>query len=462
MTSGRRLGTGIAAAALVVIAGTAAAFLAGSRRDVTTSSSEAYEAYRRGRENELKLYHRDAAAAYADALSHDSGFLMATVRLAVLTLERDPAQARSLFRAAARSRDGATDREKRLYDIYEKQIVEKDRAAAEKLTEDYLRTYPKDPEGYHLRASQLMRRGESKEALALFTRLIAVNPNYAIAYNTLGYHWMERRDFARAEDSLKRYRFLAPDQANPYDSLGELYANIGRYEEAEENLNRALELKADFIPAIGHLGTVAVGKGDFASAAAHYRRAAELSDEIELKTQFSVSEALCQLEMGDQAGAVARLDALPAPPSEPKEKAEHVRFLVSLVRAVVVGTAPPELPPRDPSSKADGKDAALAVGLAGSIDEARRGDIGAARAFAAAELPGYAQRQSPFGYYPYFSMLWIHLADRLGTGGEAGEAGEILKVHLERNPRFQPALDAQARLRGETVARALQAPHRSP
>ena len=63
-----------------------------------------------------------------------------------------------------------------------------------------------------------------------------MNPNYATAYNTLGYASAARGDYAKAEDYLKRYRYLAPNQANPFDSLGELYAFTGRYDEAEDVL----------------------------------------------------------------------------------------------------------------------------------------------------------------------------------------------------------------------------------
>ena len=101
-----------------------------------------------------------------------------------------------------------------------------------------------------MRCDFLAMQKRTTEALAEYERLLTVNPNYAYAYNMLGYAAAARGDFAKAEDYLKRYRYLAPDQANPLDSLGELYALVGRYDEAEDVLKKALAIKGDFFPAL--------------------------------------------------------------------------------------------------------------------------------------------------------------------------------------------------------------------
>ncbi len=456
----RRWRVGVAVGGCVLVAGTAAAaYLIGTRRDVTTTSAEAYSFYRKGREDEQKLYFREAAAAYADALARDPDFAMAMVRLAVACQDRDPARSKSLLQCAARSRDSISDRERRLLDIFSKILVEKDRPGAEKLTDAYRRAYPDDPEGYLLQANQLMKKGNTKEAVELFTKVVTVNPNFAIAYNSLGYYWMGQRDFTKAEDNLKRYRFLAPDQANPYDSLGELYANTGRYEEADENLKKALAIKPDFYASLGHLGTVAVGRGDFAGAAAYFHQAAGLADDIQLATQFGLAEALSLYERGDQAGALAVLDALPAPPPEPKERAQVIRGLVSLVRSVVNGEPPPDPEVSRPEgvAKETYGDLAAATALVRWIREVRAGNLVGAKEFVAKDLPEFAIRTGEFSYYPTFPMLWLKLGEALGEAGATGEGAEIFKTLLAGNPRFQPVLNAQARLRGEKTA-ALAAP----
>ncbi len=460
MTVSRKWQVGTAAAVLAVVAGSAAAYYVSARREVTTSSAEAYEAYRRGRENELKLYRREAAAAYAEALAKDPGFFMAMLRLAVLSQDRDPDRSRSLLLGASRFRDAVSARERRIFDIWAKLMIDKDVPAAERLTDEYLKAYPDEPEGYQFRAMQLMKSGQADKAMEVYARLLSVNPNYAIAYNIIGYQWMGRGDFAKAEDNLKKYRFLAPDQANPYDSLGELYANTGRYEEAEENLRKALELKPDFFPAIGHLASVAVGRGDFKAAGALFHQAAKLADEIGSATHLAIGEALSATEAGDRAGAAALLDANPVLATEPGDRTKELREVVALVRGGIMGggavPSPPPAPKTDHGSSGEQR-RLLAYGLARAIHEVRAGDLTGARSLVSKELPAYAARTGEFDYYPYFPMLWVSLAGELGRAGAAGEAAEILKVVLARNPRFQPALDAQRRIRGEAGAATIPA-----
>ncbi len=465
MTARRRWQVSIGVGVLAVVAGTAAAYFVSTRRDVTTSSQEAYELYRKGRENEQKLYRREASAAYAEALAKDPDFFMAMLRLGVISQDKDPDRSRSLLQSASKFRDSVSTRERRTFDIWAKLIVDKDVPAAEKLTDEYLKAYPDEPEGYQFRALQLMKAGKSDKAMEVFTRLLAVNPNYAIAYNNIGYYWMARGDYAKAEDNLKRYRFLAPDQANPFDSLGELYANTGRYEEAEENLRRALELKPDFVPAIGHLGAVAVGRGDFVGGTVLYQKAARLSDNISSGAQFTLAEVLCTFEAGDRTAALALLDASPIFLGEPTERTKDVREIGLLIRSGIMGEGVARLPAAAPPIEAgeageagregDRASRDLAFGLVRLLEEVRKGDLTGTRSFVEKELPAWASRNGAFGYYPYIPILWVHLADLLGRTGATGEAGEILKVVLARNPRFRPALDAQGRVRGEAGAATL-------
>ena len=234
-----------------------------ANRDVTTSSEQAYRAYHAGVENDLKMYEREAMSAYAEALRYDPHFVMATLRLADKMRGRDPERAASLLASAGRA-TATTSRIARssCSGIYEERWGKRDLKVLESLYDEYQSRFPKDPEGYQMRAAFLANNGRMPEAIGEYERLIAVNPNYAIAYNTLGYQAASRGENAKAEDYLKRYRYLASDQANPYDSLGEFYVFAGRYDDAEENLKKALAIKDDFYAAWGHLGTVEVSRGN--------------------------------------------------------------------------------------------------------------------------------------------------------------------------------------------------------
>ena len=235
---------------------------------MTTTSAEAYRLYRKGLEDERRLYHKDALAAYAKALELDPHFTMATLRLAGNLAGRDRERARSLVQFASRDHGALDEREKLVSSPSTRpRSSTSDHEKSGVLIRDYVKRFPDDPEGYYRLAGVLMREGKggrgSRDLRA--APLPRPEPGSRLQLPRVPLH--RPRDFVKAEDYLKRYRFLAPDQANPYDSLGELYANTGRYDEAEEHLKRALEIKPDFFPAVGHLGTVEVGRGNPAAAA---------------------------------------------------------------------------------------------------------------------------------------------------------------------------------------------------
>jgi tetratricopeptide (TPR) repeat protein len=446
---------------LVLGAGTAVAVFVRGGREVTTRSEEAYRFYRKGLEDERRLYRKDALASYAKALELDPGFTMAMLRLAGNTAGRDRARARSLVQSAARNPGSLNPREKLFLAILEADVLERDPKKAGELVREYVRRFPDDPEGYFRLAGVLMREGKTEEMLATYERLLTLDPNQATAYNALGYHFIGRRDFVKGEDYLKRYRFLAPDQANPYDSLGELYANTGRYDEAEEHLLRALEIKPDFIPAIGHLGTLEVGRGNAEAAARHFRRAAEMSESWKDRHGFSGAAAMALLDAGRPDDALAEIDraAEHAPALSPTEDFSF-RFLVVRSRAVALarGGRPDEAEdelsrlPAPPDDLDEKEREMLEKGLAGprsAIAEAR-GDLeGAVRLLREMLTDDRSRGVADLSFYPSPFRLRVRLADVLVTLGRPEEAREELRPVLAVNPRFAPALEVIARIEGQ-------------
>src|SRR5215467_6027094 len=85
---------------LLAGAGVAAALLLTNRRDVTTSSQAAYEAFQQAQLDRSRIYLKEARAGFAKALELDPNFALAMLNLADLSSDRD--QAVTLIRRAAR------------------------------------------------------------------------------------------------------------------------------------------------------------------------------------------------------------------------------------------------------------------------------------------------------------------------------------------------------------------------
>ena len=226
----------------------------GRRRDVTTSSEQAWTRLPRGG---ARTTSRCTSARRSPGTRRRSGTTPTSSWRRCGSPSkmrgRDPERAKSLLasRGALPGRR-SREREKLMLRIYEERWGKRDMTVlGSALRRVRRRRFPDDPGGLPACGANLlaMARSACAEAIAEYERLLTVNPNYAIAYNTLGYYWARRaattrrpRTTSSATATSRRTR------RTRYDSLGELYALTGRYDEAEENLKKALAIKEDFYP----------------------------------------------------------------------------------------------------------------------------------------------------------------------------------------------------------------------
>ena len=166
------------------------------------------------------MYEREAMASYAEALRYDPHFVMATLKLADKMRGRDPERAASLLASAARYRDDLTEREKLMLRIWEERWGKRDLKVLESLHDEYQRRFPKDPAGFEMRAGFLANAGRMPEAIAEYERLIAVNPNYAIAYNTLGYYWSKKGENGEGRGLPQALPLPRPERREPAGLAG--------------------------------------------------------------------------------------------------------------------------------------------------------------------------------------------------------------------------------------------------
>ncbi len=259
--------------AFLLVAGVLAALYLTKRREVTTSSTAAYQAYQEGLENYRRYYFKEAQVAFARALALDPNFAMAMLRLAGLS---NHDQAVSLIERAGRLRGRLSQRERLFVDMAQAD-AQRNVEERNKIARTIFEKYPDDVDAAMVMSGIEMSQGHTERALEIYNGLLATNPNNAGIYNQIGYYYAWRGDYDKAMESFKKYQFMAPDQANPYDSLGEVQAYSGRYDEAIANLNRALTLKPDFFDSLAHLGVAYEGKGDYGRAIENYLKAARVT-----------------------------------------------------------------------------------------------------------------------------------------------------------------------------------------
>jgi Tfp pilus assembly protein PilF len=120
------------------------------------------------------------------------------------------------------------------------------------------------PDNIHVMATKAARlgmAGEEELQFQVWQSILDKNPNYAEAYNLMGYFELHRGNYQDAIEHMKKYAFLTPDLANPHDSLGEVLMVMGQYEDAAGEFRAAIALQPDFYFSYINLGKTYLYRG---------------------------------------------------------------------------------------------------------------------------------------------------------------------------------------------------------
>jgi tetratricopeptide (TPR) repeat protein len=111
------------------------------------------------------------------------------------------------------------------------------------LCDELINAYPNNTGAYEVAIAACRFVDDNPDqAFAYTEKLIDINPTYAPAWNTLGYHWMEKGNMDKAAEAFKNYMRLAPDEANAHDSMGDYLMKANRFEEAANHYDKAVSL----------------------------------------------------------------------------------------------------------------------------------------------------------------------------------------------------------------------------
>jgi Flp pilus assembly protein TadD len=130
----------------------------------------------------------------------------------------------------------------------------------------------------HAQGIELLRRGDAGGALQLFSRAIALNPNYAPAWSDRAMLRLRADNIDAAIADLERALLLAPADAQNWIQLGLICDGKGEADRALDCFEQAC--KADPNSAMAHYncGVIQYRKGQLAAAVASNRRAIALGN----------------------------------------------------------------------------------------------------------------------------------------------------------------------------------------
>jgi tetratricopeptide (TPR) repeat protein len=241
---------------------------------ITTSSEEARDAFLRGRQMLENLRATDAHQFYLEAVEKDPRFASAYLGVA-----NTSTSASDFFSALARATEFApkVSEGERLVINATVAAVNGEPERQRTLLETLLVKYQEDERAHNLLGLYYFGRQEWTRSATHLRRATEINPQFAPAYNMLGYSLRFMEDYTGAEEAFKKYIELIPDEPNPYDSYAELLMRIGRFDESITQYERALEVNASFITSYIGIGNDLMFMGQFDDARVAFTKAGSLA-----------------------------------------------------------------------------------------------------------------------------------------------------------------------------------------
>ncbi len=216
---------------------------AAAKVPVTTSSDEARDHYMQGRALLEDLHAVEANEAFTEAVAADEGFAMGYFMLA-----QTAQSTAEFFDAVSKAREhaGNASEGEQLAIAALYAASENDQAAQRDALNKLVEMYPQD-ERVHMQLGGFMNAQQDfAGAVEHYRHATEINPDFATAYNALGYAYRSVDDLDSARGAFARYIELIPDEANPYDSYAELLMEMGEYDESIANYRKALAISPDF------------------------------------------------------------------------------------------------------------------------------------------------------------------------------------------------------------------------
>jgi len=247
------------------------------KKKYTTSSDQAYHTFLAGEELMKKLYYTDAIPEFEKAVKIDTNFAMAYAMLAELYNMHDRKDdAQESIQKAVSLMPLVTEKEQLLISISQGKIL-KDTELSKKGHDELILKYPNSLEAHMYKASHFMEDHDFENAIIEYEQIIKDEPDFALAYNMLGYLNYYVRNFDEALLNIKKYSIVAGKQANPHDSYGEILMYLGRYDDAIKEFETANRIKPDLDFVLGHLGHVNREIGRYRDAIGYFERAKEFA-----------------------------------------------------------------------------------------------------------------------------------------------------------------------------------------
>ena len=118
--------------------------------------------------------------------------------------------------------------------------------------------------------------GKTESAMDLYTKAIAIKPNFAEAYNNRGNAYKDQGNIQQAFSDFNKAIAINPNYAEAYNNRGTAYGKQGNIQQAISDFNKAIAIKPNYAEAYNNRGTIYRNQGNIQQAILDFNKAIEI------------------------------------------------------------------------------------------------------------------------------------------------------------------------------------------
>jgi tetratricopeptide (TPR) repeat protein len=153
-----------------------------------------------------------------------------------------------------------------------------------------------DADKYCVDAEAALAKGDYDDAIAGFTKVLSLLPNYVYAYNNLGAAYIYKKEYDKAIQECATAISMVPGYAGAYSNRAAAYFGKGDYDKVIEDCNQAISINPFFADSYGNRGIAYFKKGNNDKAIDDLTRAIDLNPKLVIAY---ANRGTVYFEMGD-------------------------------------------------------------------------------------------------------------------------------------------------------------------
>lgn len=269
---------------------------------ITTSSQEALNHFKEGRDLADRLRNEEAVPHFEKAIAADPNFAMAYYELATAS-SSNQAFLDNLGKATALA-DKVSEGERwmimQLQGASVGDVTKQDEAVHQLIMK-----YPNDPRARQIAGNFYSGQRNYSTAIDHLKKATEIDPTFHPAYNSLGYAYSNSGNYAQAEKAFKRYTELLPNEPNPHDSYAELLMKEGKFDESIKAYEKALSVNPKFFISYVGQGTNYVLKGKPEEGRKKFQKMYDMAPNDGIRLQALFATQLSYVDEGKWDKAIA-------------------------------------------------------------------------------------------------------------------------------------------------------------